>query len=118
MVICGRLFCRTFKPSPRSAFQQDRRISRTFCVVNTTRELDKSDEEDGNKKSKNNKNNSLNEQNTFGRSFYHHRTTIVVKLNCKDSNAIVAFFVNGDRRDFDFVGNTNREAQKIIKKKK
>ena len=41
MVICGRLFCRTFKPSPRSAFQQDRRISRTFCVVNTTRELDK-----------------------------------------------------------------------------
>ena len=41
MVICGRLFCRTFKPSPRSAFQQDRRISRTFCVVNTTRELGK-----------------------------------------------------------------------------
>ena len=30
----------------------------------------------------------------------------------------MAFFVNGDRRDFDFVGNTNREAQKIIKKKK
>ena len=29
----------------------------------------------------------------------------------------MAFFVNGDRRDFDFVGNTNREAQKIIKKK-
>ena len=28
----------------------------------------------------------------------------------------MAFFVNGDRRDFDFVGN--REAQKIIKKKK
>ena len=30
----------------------------------------------------------------------------------------MAFFVNGDRRHFDFVGNTNREAQKIIKKKK
>ena len=43
-----------------------------------------------------------------------HRKTDVVKLNWND-NAIVALvskilvFINGDRRDFDFVGNTHTE---------
>ena len=46
MVICGRLFCRTFKPSRRSAFQQDRRISRTFCVVTLLGSWAKNDEAD------------------------------------------------------------------------
>ena len=78
-----------------------------FSDTTTTKETKKKE------LSKVNKNSEL--QHPFCQIFCIHKTTNVVNQVERNSNAIVASIsnsvTNSDRRDFDSVGNTHKEAQ-------